>query len=155
MVLTSYGKNQRRDHDQYDRLNDPPPPLKTEGIPLQSEPWVLPDGGKPKQGYRHLRQQSSISMSDVLNQPSQQPIDSMSMTTTSYDYQPYNDEYHPSPPTHNRTRTASPTPTNNYHYNPQVTSYIQPAMQSQPPRKFNFLVLHAATRSYFRRRSFV
>jgi len=86
IVLSSYGKKQRRDHDQYDRLNDAQP-LKTEGVPLESEPW---DSGNQRQGYRHLRQESIASVSDVMNQPLQQPTDTMSMTNygdDNYNYQ--------------------------------------------------------------------
>lgn len=92
IVLSSYGKNQRRDHDRYDQLNDSQP-LKTEDIPLESEPWT---NGREKRGYRHLRQESGASVSDVMNQPSQQPRDTMSIANygyESYDPQPSQPSY--------------------------------------------------------------
>jgi len=108
IVLSSYGKNQRRDHDQYDRLNDAQP-LKTEDIPLESEPWD--NNGKQKRGYRHLRQESGTSVSDIMGQPFQQPKDTMSMTSYG-GYESYGiEQSQPSYASHPR-RVTSPVPTN-------------------------------------------
>jgi hypothetical protein len=109
IVLSSYGRNQRRDHDQYDRLNDASP-LKTERIPLESEPW---DGGQQRQGYRHLRQESGASVSDIMSQPFQQPKDTMSISYENYDPQQSQASY----PSDAHRRVTSPVPSNTTSFN--------------------------------------
>lgn len=88
LVVSSYGSSQRRDHQQYDALSDPTHPLTKDTIPMadRNDPWdsrpstestrAPPDanGGQ----YQHLRQISTASASDILNQPQQRPDDSLS-----------------------------------------------------------------------------
>lgn len=112
IVLSSYGKNQRRDHDQYDRVNDASLPLKTENIPLDGEPW---DSNKQRQGYRHLRQDSAASVSDIMSQPFQQPKDTMSISYENYDPQRTQTPYPPD--SHRRIASESPVPDDNTSFN--------------------------------------
>lgn len=100
--MSSYGSSQREDHQQYDALSDPTHPLTKDTIPMadRSDPWDSrpstgssqspPNGSDPTQ-YQHLRQISTASASDILNQPYQHPGDSLSN-----DYA-YKSSYH-SPP---------------------------------------------------------
>ncbi len=117
-MISSYGKNQRRDHDEYERVYDPSQSLKTENIPLESDPWdsrTSSGGVKLNRGYRHLRQESAGSASDVLSQPFQYPKDTMS--ATNYDYNPYStDGMREYPP------RTEPMTTNDYHHH-RVNSY--------------------------------
>lgn len=77
LILSSYGKAQRRDH-QYDRLFDPSQPLTAEYIPLDhpTDPWdsrpsVDPYGAQDVRN--HARNDSTISSSELLN--NQKPMD--------------------------------------------------------------------------------
>ncbi|KAF9569649.1 hypothetical protein CPC08DRAFT_677254 [Agrocybe pediades] len=118
-VISSYGASQRRDHDQYDHVYDPAQPLTADNIPLeQNDPWdSRPSGdyqysdkpGRQNSDYKHLRNQSSVSASEVFNQPYQEPKDSFS--TSRYDYNP-----NPSYPSYAHTQEPLPTPVNNYYY---------------------------------------
>jgi len=86
LIVSSYGSSQRKDHQQYDTLNDPTHPLTKDTIPMadRGDPWdsrpstepAAPEPNGPQ--YQHLRQMSSASASDILNQPYQQPDDSLS-----------------------------------------------------------------------------
>ncbi|KXN89952.1 hypothetical protein AN958_04956 [Leucoagaricus sp. SymC.cos] len=88
VVLSSYGSTQRRDHRQYDTMSDPTHPLTKDTIPMadRNDPWdsrpssestrALPDASGAQ--YQHLRQISTASASDILNQPHQKPDDSLS-----------------------------------------------------------------------------
>ncbi|KAJ3568802.1 hypothetical protein NP233_g5480 [Leucocoprinus birnbaumii] len=100
LVISSYGSAQRRDHQQYDGLSDPTHPLTKDTIPMadRSDPWdsrasdefnrVPPANGAQ---YQHLRQISTASASDILNEPQQKPDDSLSS-----DYG-YKSSYYPGP----------------------------------------------------------
>ncbi|KAF8974001.1 hypothetical protein BDZ97DRAFT_1900723 [Flammula alnicola] len=136
VVISSYGKSQRRDHDQYDQVYDPSQPL-TENIPLQNDPWdSRPSGdynylgGRQNNDYKHVRQESSVSASDVYNQAYQEPKDAFS--TSNYDYSPYPSNTHdPAYPSYAHTQNALPTPTNDY-YNPPADPRIERPLQVQP-----------------------
>jgi len=88
LVLSSYGVSQRRDHEHYDSSSDPTHPLTKDSIPMadRGDPWdsrpsAESNRSPPRSGnaqYQHLRQISTASASDVLNQPHQQPDDSLS-----------------------------------------------------------------------------
>lgn len=122
IVLSSYGKNQRRDHDQYDRLNDAQP-LKIEDIPLESEPWD--NNGKQNRGYRHLRQESGASVSDIMGQPFQQPKDTMSMTSYS-GYENYGIEQSQVSYASHPRRVTSPVQNNTPYFDRGVPETSQP-----------------------------
>ncbi|KAF8198923.1 hypothetical protein BJ912DRAFT_681912 [Pholiota molesta] len=136
-VISSYGKAQRRDHDQYDQVYDPAQPL-TENIPLhaQNDPWdSRPSGeylGSQDNNYKHVRQQSSVSTSDVYNQPYQEPKDAFS--TSNYDYSAYPSQNTRNPiyPSYAHTQNALPTPTNDYYNIPTDSSRIERPLQAQP-----------------------
>ena len=91
VVLSSYGTAQRRDHDQYDRIYDPNQPL-TENIPLDNhaDPWDSRPSAEYRDqygaGYRHVRNQSSVSASDIMNDSYQKPKDGLSNYDYSYGY---------------------------------------------------------------------
>ncbi len=92
VVISSYGSSQRRDHDRYNQVYDPTQPI-TENVPLndQNDPWdSRPSGdylgGRKNSSYKHVRQESSMSASDVYNQPYQEPKDSFSTASLNYDY---------------------------------------------------------------------
>jgi len=89
LVLSSYGSSQRRDHDQYFQLDDP---VNAEAIPMSNrgDPWdARPSDDlartNTKKPYNHVRQESSLSISDVMSQPAQQPKDSLGYQQ--YEYQ--------------------------------------------------------------------
>jgi len=138
-VLSSYGRSQRRDHDQYDRVYDPTQPLTTENIPLhnQNDPWDSRPSGDDsdlrRQGskYTHVRQQSSTSASEVFGQAYQEPKDAFSTSTYEYSADPSNPP-NPVYPTYAYTENTLPTPTNNY-YNSADSQIERPAqVQSHP-----------------------
>ena len=88
-----------------------------ENIPLESEPW---DSGK--RGYRHLRQESGASVSDIMNQPSLQPKDTMSVTNYGYEHhepQPSQPSYLSHP--HRRVVSADHNTPFTVNDNPQAT----------------------------------
>ncbi|CAA7266520.1 unnamed protein product [Cyclocybe aegerita] len=138
-VLSSYGANQRRDHDQYDRVYDPSQPLTSENIPLENDPWdSRPSGdyhdqvGRQDSKYKHLRQESSVSATDILSQPSQEPKDGF--LNSNYDYDPYPSNQHDGSlayPSYAYTQPAAPTPTNNYYYSQPTGTHITPPMHAQ------------------------
>lgn len=139
-VLSSYGTSQRLDHDQYDRVYDPTQPLTAENIPLDetNDPWdSRPSGDYTSndlngRNYKHLRQQSSVSTSEVLGQAYQEPRDGFS--TSNYEYSAYplnpSDKDNMAYPSYARTHQAMPTPTDNY-YNIPDDSQIERPMQVQ------------------------
>ncbi|EAU93054.2 hypothetical protein CC1G_06774 [Coprinopsis cinerea okayama7 len=112
VVVTSYGKAQRQDHDDYDHLSTQP--LTKDTIPLteRKEPWdsrgsdeYLKADGSNDSRYHH-RNPSTASASDVLNEPYQQPNSNYSGA-----YTPYSDNVHePSYPTYAYTQQGYPTP---------------------------------------------
>ncbi|EKM83815.1 hypothetical protein AGABI1DRAFT_66797 [Agaricus bisporus var. burnettii JB137-S8] len=78
VVLFSYGSSQRMDHEQYDGLGDPIHSLTKDTIPMtdRSEPWDPDPSSEPgPTPYQHLRQTSAT---EVLDEPYQQPSDSLS-----------------------------------------------------------------------------
>ncbi|KAF8641142.1 hypothetical protein AX17_000784 [Amanita inopinata Kibby_2008] len=86
VVLTSYGKGQRSDHEKYDQLNDSHPLTADNSIPLDKRnPWDArvstydPQYSTDHSGhvYGHVRQGSAASASDVLNEPHQYPHNPM------------------------------------------------------------------------------
>ena len=95
VILSSYGIVQRRDPGQYDRLYDPSQPLTAENIPLDhpTDPWdsrpsVDPYGVQDARYYdRHERTMSTMSASDLMNNPPQKPEDDFSH------YNPYGQAY--------------------------------------------------------------
>jgi hypothetical protein len=108
-VITSYGKAQRRDHHDYNSLSDPTQPLTGKNnIPLEErkDPWDHRDSGdyRDNRDLQHSRNISTVSASDVLNQPYQQPQYAYS------GYAPYTDPHEPAYPTYAHTQTAAPTP---------------------------------------------
>ena len=77
LILSSYGKAQRRDH-QYDRLFDPSQPLTAEYIPLDhpTDPWDSRPSVDPygvQDVRNHTRNDSTISSSELMN--NQKPMD--------------------------------------------------------------------------------
>ncbi|KAF9470401.1 hypothetical protein BDN70DRAFT_998951 [Pholiota conissans] len=137
-VISSYGKAQRRDHDQYDQVYDPTQPLKdntvTESIPLQTDPWDSRTSGEYLGGrnskYNHVRQQSSVSTSDVYNQPYQEPKDAFSTSNSNYMAYPSQDStiY----PSYAHTQIVQPTPTNDFYNIPADSSHIERPLPAQP-----------------------
>jgi len=124
IVLSSYGTLQRRDHDKYEELYDPTQPLTKDSIPMhnRSDPWdsrhsteSLPDASAGNESqYGHLRQISTASASDVINQPYQHPKDAL--YNNDYGMQnsfaPYTDGQNSSQPTHpSYAYTHEPAPT--------------------------------------------
>jgi hypothetical protein len=135
-VLTSYGNAQRRDHNQYDQVYDPSQPL-TENIPLQNDPWDSRLSGDYTGGrrggpaeYKHVRQESSVSASDVYGQQYQEPKDAFSTTNFEYSAYPTNPQ-NPSYPSYAHTPAPVPTPTANSQFL-ATDSRIETPMQSQP-----------------------
>jgi hypothetical protein len=95
VVVSSYGKGQRQDHDDYDRLSDPTQPLTKDTIPLEdrNDPWDSRDDqftAYPR-NYKHVRQNSSMSTTDVLAEPQQRPMSSAYNYNYDTSYQPYTD----------------------------------------------------------------
>ncbi|PPQ64373.1 hypothetical protein CVT26_002080 [Gymnopilus dilepis] len=141
IVVSSYGTSQRIDHDQYDKVYDPTQPLTAENIPLDetNDPWDSRPSGDytandtSNRNYTHVRQQSSVSTSDVLGQARQEPKDGFS--TSNYEYSPYpsntSNQGDVAYPSYARTHQAMPTPTNNY-YTIQNDSQIERPVQAQP-----------------------
>lgn len=137
VVLSSYGTSQRRDHDRYDQVYDPAQPLTTaENIPLgeQNDPWdSRPSGeynyGRQDKNYTHIRNQSSVSASDILREEYREPKDGFS--TVNYGYSAYPQKQEPAYPTNVYTQEVVPTPTNNY-YDAPDDRYIERPMQAQP-----------------------
>lgn len=139
VVIASYGNSQRRDHDRYNQVYDPTQPI-TENVPLnnQNDPWdSRPSGdylsGRKNSSYKHVRQESSMSASDVYNQPYQEPKDSFSTASLNYDHanQYSQNAQNPVYPSYAHTQSALPTPTNNY-YDAPVDSHIERPLQAQP-----------------------
>lgn len=131
VVLSSYGKSQRRDHDQYDRVYDPTQPL-TESIPLQNDPWDSRPSddyhdkpGYADRDYKHARQPSAMSASEVLSQQYQEPKDSFA--------QNYSLSQEPDYPSYAHTPASVPTPTAN-HYQTAYSSNngLERPSQAQP-----------------------
>lgn len=83
-VLSAYGRDQRVDHEKYERIHDANP-LTAD----KRDPWdyrmstddVRFSSYQPNQGYGHVRHESEASAVDVINQPHQYPHDS-----TQYNY---------------------------------------------------------------------
>ena len=93
IVLSSYGAAQRRDHDQYNHVYDPSQPLTTEHIPLDNQAHADPWDSRPSidhnqfgGGYKHVRNNSSVSASDIMNDPYQKPKDGLSNSDYDYSY---------------------------------------------------------------------
>ncbi|KAF5313981.1 hypothetical protein D9611_006875 [Ephemerocybe angulata] len=115
IVISSYGAGQRQDHQDYDRINDPSQPL-TKGnndIPLSDRNDTAWDAREDyatsyPRNYTHVRQNSSVSATDVLTEPVQQPIDDKYQN---YDYntsyQPYTDNT--AQQTYDYNQQAAPT----------------------------------------------
>ena len=134
-MVSSYGKAQRRDHDQYDKNNDPSQPLTTEAIPLQNttDAWdprqsidYLNDG-RPTQNYKHVRQESAASVSDVINERYQEPKDGLS--SKEYTYPDYNANPGVAYPSYAYTQDPAVTPS----YQNRPDNYDQYAVD--PPQK--------------------
>lgn len=114
-VLISYGRSQRQDHAKYNKLGDPSLdviPMNTRGDPWDSRASTesLPN---ERVGYGHTRHESGASMSDVMNQPRQQPMDGLSHN----EYQDYaaEDRFNPYDLQHpNYAHTQEPGPTPQY-----------------------------------------
>ncbi|KAF8807483.1 hypothetical protein BYT27DRAFT_7099910 [Phlegmacium glaucopus] len=94
IVLSSYVTAQRRD---YDRIYDPSQPLTADNIPLdnRTDPWdsrpsveYRDQYGARDAYYKHVRNQSSVSASDIMNAPSQKPNDGFSNPNYDYSYNP-------------------------------------------------------------------
>ena len=111
-VIASYGKTQRRDHYDYDRLSDPTQPLTKDTIPLEErkDAWDQRDSDgeyrdrDPREQFQHSRNISCVSASDVLNQPHQQAQYGYT------GYAPYTDPHEPSYPSYAHTQVVAPTP---------------------------------------------
>jgi hypothetical protein len=143
IVLSSYGRSQRRDHDQYDRVYDPMQPLTSENIPMdeQNDPWdSRPSGdynsnglnGRQNSNYKHVRQQSSISTSEVLSQQYQEPRDGFSTYNYESSAYPSNDTRNVAYPSYAYTQEATPTPTNNSYDDALNNFHLERPMQAQP-----------------------
>ncbi|KAF9532007.1 hypothetical protein CPB83DRAFT_808241 [Crepidotus variabilis] len=141
VVISSYSKNQREDHSNYDRVYDPSQPLKAENIPMENDPWdsrMSTDHGLSSQNhnYRHVRQESNVSASDVLSEPAQQHHKD-SLSSSRYhdnEYDPYDPEesQQPTYPSYAYTQQAQPTPAaQNQYYRDDVQGYSQVERPSQ------------------------
>jgi len=98
VIVSSYGKSQRQDHDDYDQLYNPSQPLTKDNIPLEErkDPWDSRESSDEnirnmdgrQSSHGHGRNISAMSASDVINQPYQRPG-----STTYYPgtYTPYSD----------------------------------------------------------------
>ncbi|PPQ88615.1 hypothetical protein CVT25_010191 [Psilocybe cyanescens] len=137
VVLSSYGTSQRRDHDRYDQVYDPTQPLTSaENIPLgeQNDPWDTRGSaeynyGRQDKNYTHIRNQSSVSASDVLREEYREPKDGFS--EVNYGYSAYPQKQEPAYPSNAYTQENIPTPTNNY-YDAPNDHYVERPMQAQP-----------------------
>ena len=135
VVIASYGNSQRRDHDRYNQVYDPTQPI-TENVPLnnQNDPWdsrPSAESNRSRSGpntaqYQHLRQFSTASASDILNQHHQQPDDSLS---NDYGYQSSHytiPQEKPLERGYSTTRPPLPTSRSNDGY------YTDPSYQDRP-----------------------
>ncbi|TFK30520.1 hypothetical protein FA15DRAFT_662485 [Coprinopsis marcescibilis] len=135
VVVSSYGKLQRQDHNDYDRLYDPTQPLTKDTVPLEErkDTWdsrVSAEGLRAENGVdnvgRHRHNPSTASASDIINEPYQQP----SNYQYNYSgYNPYSDE--PSYPSYAHTQQAVPTPIAGY-YSAANDSTLDRPSQAQP-----------------------
>ncbi|KAF8912740.1 hypothetical protein CPB84DRAFT_1670305 [Gymnopilus junonius] len=145
-VLSSYGTSQRVDHDQYDKVYDPTQPLTAENIPLgaTSDPWdSRPSGeyapnGVQDRNYKHVRQQSTMSTSEVLGQAYQEPRDGFSSSNYEYSANPPNsvDKGNVAYPSYARTHQAMPTPTDNYYSIPNDSQVERPGQVQPHPGQY-------------------
>ncbi|EDR15022.1 uncharacterized protein LACBIDRAFT_300731 [Laccaria bicolor S238N-H82] len=145
VVLSSYGTSQRRDHEKFNQNYDSIQPLTTENIPLanRADPWDTRLSGESINGtdegngrkYKHVRQQSSVSASDVLSEPYQQPKDTMSNPDYGYQtpYPHYTDDQNQLPyPSYVYTQDPTPTPINAYNnYDAPTSSSLNKPSQAQ------------------------
>jgi len=118
IILSSYGTGQQQAHDDWDRQNDPSQPLTKDSIAMadRSDPWdsrpsednlaPLNDQYNGRQ-YRHVKQNSSLSSMDILNQKPQSPTKEYPNPYNT-PYQPYTDDV--SQPAYAYTQPTNPTP---------------------------------------------
>ncbi len=108
-------------------------PLNDQNDPWDSRPSGDYLGGRKNSSYKHVRQESSMSASDVYNQPYQEPKDSFSTASLNYDYanQYSQNAQNPAYPSYAHTQNALPTPTNNY-YDAPADSHVERPLQAQP-----------------------
>lgn len=147
-VMSSYGSSQRRDHDKYDQLDPSQPLTGSTSIPLhdRADPWdsrpstdslqVPMNGGNQ---YTHVRQVSTISASDVLSEPHQQPKDSLSNAEYGHRpslYRPYSDGHGSeqlSYPSYAYTYEPSPTPVAGNYYDNETAQTERPRQAQTHP----------------------
>ncbi len=113
IVLNSYSKGQVRDHAKYDALNDSSRafndtiPMSTRGDTWDSRP----SGEAQGDDYRHRRQNSSISMSDVMSQPVRRATDENSnYSRSAYPPEPAHTLDDSATPNHSDTFYGGPSP---------------------------------------------
>jgi len=133
VVVSSYGTSQQRDHEKYDALGSPTEPFASD-IPMtnRSDTWYprpSEDFSNRHSGYSHVRGDSAASVSTVLGDKQQHPVDTLS----SGGYNAYDplipargQPFQSAPtteaqPSHNRTlsyptsaHTQEPAPTSRY-----------------------------------------
>ncbi|TFK41079.1 hypothetical protein BDQ12DRAFT_678850 [Crucibulum laeve] len=156
VVVSSYGTSQRRDHDKYDQLYDPTRPLNSDSIQMnnRTDPWdsrpstesLHSPEGRNDRDYKHLRQTSAASASDVMSQPYQEPKDSLSNADYGYQtqtaYPPYSDGQttnKPAYPSYAYTQEPGPTPQYNDNYYSGPSSNVdRPAHAQSHPGESGF-----------------
>lgn len=80
IVLSSYGRSQRRDHEKYDQLHN-----DSIAMNRRNDPWdsrhstdsLYSPVNRSTDGYNHVRQESAGSVSDMIAQPQVQPHDAL------------------------------------------------------------------------------
>lgn len=126
VVVSSYGTSQRLDHEKYDSLNDPTKPL-TSDIPLstRADPWEShPTTQRLMQdAATHSRQSSLASVSTVIADKQQQPVDYGNYGQTAYA---------PNYPNQAYTQTPGPTPMANSYNTSSAYSGMEAPVPSQP-----------------------
>lgn len=138
IVVKSYGTGQREDHAEYDRLYDPSQPVSKNNIPLndRSDPWdarpsedkFRPMDNRYSRNYTHVRQNSSVSATDVLSEPYQQPANGYRDYAP---YQPYSDNM--AQPTYAYTQREAPTPYDGSYAGQQDSNLGRPSRAQAHP----------------------
>jgi hypothetical protein len=98
VVISSYGAGQRHDHAQYAQLGDPVNadaiPMNARGDPWDARPSTDLGRAATTKGLGHSRQDSELSVSDVMNEPYQKPKEALGQHGYGYqDAYPVSQQY--------------------------------------------------------------
>jgi len=106
-VISGYGSSQRQDHAQYNQLNDP---VNADAIPMNNrgDAWDSRPSTdlarKKTSDYTHVRQDSELSVSDIMSIPVQKPKDSFSQEGYGYpEAHPVQDDYYSKEPSYRQS----------------------------------------------------